>query len=258
MTSPYGTSLIKAFRILEFLGTVDEPANLSEIADGTSLTRSTTFKVLNTLQDLDLVDKSPSHTYSLGIGLFLLVGNAWSRFDVVRWVHPFLEELNSKTRETVHLTVEHNSQVIYLAKLDSDRPVRMYSQVGVSAPLYCTAVGKSILSMYSDVEFDEFLDGVELHPYTSRTITSGQRLREEINQIKKRGYAIDNMEFGDGVKCVAVSFSIPRKGRYAVSISTPAYRLSEESLRAQIVEILDVRRKIIEQIPRSVSDNTLH
>src|SRR5205823_12954536 len=98
------------------------------------------------LQSAGFLNCSEDGVYHLGVVCFGLGHSALAQLDIRRLSLPYLRELNRKTRETIHLTVRHGNSAVYVEKLDSQEPVRIYSRIGASVPLYSSAVGKIMLA----------------------------------------------------------------------------------------------------------------
>lgn len=232
----YGTVLLKADRILLFLSSSDSPQKLKQIAAGADLTNSTTLKILDTLIYIGYVEKdSETKKFSLGPSIIKYANKGIQQLDIKRIAQPHLEKLQKSTTETVHLGILDNSSIVYITKLKSSNPVSLNSKVGKSIPLYCSAMGKSILADQSDHEIQEYLENHQLVPKTNNTITSKKVFIQEIESIRKQGISFDNSENEDDVFCIGTSISLNGKIYGAISVSVPKYRINSE-FRNDIME----------------------
>src|SRR6202022_939101 len=111
------------------------------------------------------------------------------QMDIRRLSLPHLQELNHKTRETVHLTVRHALSAVYLEKLDSPEQLRIHSRIGASVPLFCTAVGKVLLAYLDDEQGKKVVNQLELRRFTANTVGSIQELLAQLSRVRKDGYA---------------------------------------------------------------------
>ncbi|MFC4324277.1 IclR family transcriptional regulator [Litchfieldia salsa] len=233
---PYGTVLLKAKLILDFLSSSDEPQNLNTIAKHTELTNSTALKILDTLLLIGYVHKNiESKKFSLGQALIKYANKAINQLDIKDIAQPHLEELNKITTETVHLGILEDKNIVYVKKLESKKPVSLYSQVGKIIPLYCSAMGKAILADKPDVEIEQYLGQTTLVQHTANTLTTKNEFIEEISKIRQLGYAFDNSEHENDVFCVGASLSVNEKNYGAISVSVPEYRLTD-SFRQELIE----------------------
>jgi IclR family KDG regulon transcriptional repressor len=218
-------SIIRASNILKCLSGGKTHFKISELARHLNLDRSTTYRILLSLESTGFVEKDEeAGTYSLGLAAFE-IGNAYLRqMDLIRVSKPLMADLAQKVQETVHLAVLSGTEIIYVDKVDSPRSLGVMSKIGQRAPVYCTALGKTLLAFQSEGEQSRIIHKIRLTPLTSRTITSKQKLMEELGGIRKQGYALDRREIEEDVECIgapirnhigdviaAISISGPRR-----------------------------------------------
>lgn len=196
-------SLQKVFRILDLLRDRRE-MRLQEIADSLRLQKSTTHRLAAELCAEGYLHKNPeTKTYALGMKFLDISSFIIDNMDIRALAKPGIRNLNEVTRETVHLAMLVDRQVIYVDKEESARAVRMYSQIGKVAPLYCTGVGKAILAFQSSEMTEELLSRVRLLRYTPNTIVDRKAMARELAMIRRRGFALDNEEHEPDVGCIA-------------------------------------------------------
>ncbi len=136
------------------------------------------------------------------------------------------------TGETVHLVLLDQDQAVYVAKVESPNPIRMYSQIGNRAPLHCTGVGKAILAFLPSERQDLVLKG-DLRRHTAHTLVDPDTLRAHLDQIRRQGYAIDNEEHEDNVRCIAMPLvSTGGQVAGAISIAAVSYRVDVPTLES--------------------------
>lgn len=240
MNKPYGTVLIKADQILKYLSLSTEPQRLHQIAKDTELTKSTASKILNTLNLIGYVQKNPdTQEFTLGRALVNYANKAVSQLEIKRIAQPYLEELQRMTTETVHLGILDKSCIVYITKIESNHPVNLYSQVGKTIPLYCSAMGKSILAELTDVEIEQYLAENILIPKTENTFTIKESFRNELKNIRNLGYAFDDGEHEIDVFCAGTSITVNGKNFGAISVSIPKYRITQNILK----DIIDALQK---------------
>lgn len=249
INNPYGTALLKAVKILEYLATQPQGQGTSEIARQIHMNKTTVFKLLETLQLVGFVEKSLHDSrYKLGFGLVKIAHNSLQNLDIVTLTAPFLEQLNKETGETIHLAVQNEHSLIYVAKLESTQAVRTISRIGRTAPLYCTGMGKAMLSTFSTERLDSYFASVDLERYTTSTITDKQQLIDELAQIRAQGYSIDNSELEDDIRCIAVALTANSQLVGAISLSAPKYRMDDETLHRYLPLVLAAQREIQERL----------
>jgi DNA-binding IclR family transcriptional regulator len=196
-------TLARFFSIVDLLEEMHE-ARLKEIAERLGLDRSTVYRFLSTGQKHGYIQKDDKTSrYSLGYRFLVLSATISKRLDIRKIAHQHLVELEQHTGETIHLTIFDGKNVVYIDKIERERPVRMYSRIGNIAPMHCTAVGKAILAYQPDGEIEKILDLDNLKKYTPNTITDKGALLRELKKIRETGYAVDRQEHEDEICCIA-------------------------------------------------------
>jgi IclR family KDG regulon transcriptional repressor len=220
-------ALSRGLLILEILAAHSQGLSLSAIARKSGLAKSSTHRLLQTLLINGYVrrDARNSDHYFPSFKLLTLSSQLIQDTDFVMIAHPHLEVLARVTGETVHLVLLDHDQAVYVAKVESPNPIRMYSQIGNRAPLHCTGVGKAILAFLPKERQNAVLKG-DLSRHTDNTLTDPGELRAELDHIRRQGYAIDNGEHEDNVLCIAMPL-LSRAGQVvgAVSIAAVSYRV---------------------------------
>jgi DNA-binding IclR family transcriptional regulator len=246
---PYGTVLLKADRILDYLASCNHSQALNQIAQATNLTNPTALKILETLLMIGYVQKDlETKKFRLGSGLIKFANCALNQLDIKIIAQPYLEELQKITGETVHLGIRDNDSVVYVTKIDSSNPIMLYSQIGKRIPLYCSAMGKSILADSSDDEIKNYLTENLLIKKTTKTITTKSGFMEEINKVRNLGYAFDDGEHEEEVFCVGASLTSDGKNFGAISVSTPKYRLTDETSENTIKAVQKCKTEILNEL----------
>lgn len=248
---PYGTVLIKAVQILDFLSQRTDPQSMTDISKNTDLTLSTTNKILDTLEMVGFVTRdTQTKFYSLGPRLIQLANASFIQFDVVRETYPALRRLYENVGTTVNLGMYHDGQILFVNKFaEQGSSVETLSRIGFTQQVYCSAMGKSVLAAFSPEEREKYLAEIELTPNTEYTITDKEELLEQIEEIRERGYAFDDREAEDNIFCVGTTFEIPNDPNYyAFSISAAYDTLTEETLQTYISELIKTKNVIEYQL----------
>lgn len=225
-------SVFRMLDILEALAFANEELSLSRLQAQLNLPSPTLHRMLRVLIERGYVAQDfESRHYGPGVRI-LEIAEATkrnSRFDLSRIVRPYLQRLTALCGETSNFVIPQNRKIVYVEQVPSPRSVRMFTEVGQRAPLYCTAAGKAILSKTADEQFDAYVTTTTLKQVTPRTITTVETLRTEIASIRDQGFALDDEEFETGVRCVAAPI-IDSGGRCvaAISVSGPATRMSRK------------------------------
>lgn len=226
--SPYRVQVLdRALAVIDALADAREDASLAELAGKLQLHKSTVHRLVMILERHRVVERDPtSGRYHLGLRLFELGTIAIDRLNIRQRARRHLEHLLFEVDETVHLCMLDGGEVLYLDKIEPSRSVRMASRIGRRNPAHCTAVGKAMLAYLREAEVDDILRQQGLPRLTPHTITTPAELKAELRTIRERGYAIDNEEGEEGVRCVAAAV-LDHDGHplAAISVSAPAFRL---------------------------------
>lgn len=233
-------SVERALMLLDLLAREHREMSLTEIANCMHWPKSTVHGLIATLRDCSYVDQSlVSGCYRLGVRLFEL-GNIVARsWDIRALALPALQNLNNQLGEMVQLATEDKGEVLYLEKLDSTHMMRIVSEIGARLPMHCTGLGKVLLAYKKPAEIKWILTKHGMPPMTSRTITNREALERELIKIRRQGYAMDDREIMDSLRCVAAPV-YDRDGnvKYAISVSGLANSLQGERLEMARDELL--------------------
>lgn len=229
-------SLDRAFDVLEALAEADEDISLSQLTERVRLPLGTVHRLLSSLVARGYAAQDQvTRLYGPGPRLLEVAARASAnrRFQLDRIARPVLQRLTEATEETSNLVILHNDEGVYSVQVCSPRMVRMFTEVGQRAPLYCTGSGKAILSGMPADQLEAYLERTPLQRFTPKTITDVERLRAELGMARAQGFALDDEERELGVCCVAAPI-FDRFGRCiaALSISGPSVRMPIERARS--------------------------
>jgi IclR family transcriptional regulator, KDG regulon repressor len=237
-------SISRAVRILESFGLGATPT-VTELSRSLKLPKSSVFEILSTLAAEGIVAKEErTNRYRLGAKLLELSSLVGQGLEVSAVAEPLLKALNKAVDETVQLTVLDRREILYVGGFESTRQLRTFFRRGDRAPLHCTALGKAILAFLPRAEIDAVIRS-GLPRFTSRTLTEGRRLREELARTAARGYAVDNEEHEEGVRCVGAPVRSADGAVFAsISVSGPAHRLPPAKDRAMARRVVETANGI--------------
>lgn len=234
-------SIDRVFDIVEALSSVSHGMTLTDLSAAVGLHVSTTHRLLSALVSRGYVQKDiETGKYRLTMRLFEVGSRVVGGMNLVSVSRPFLEHLADFTGETIHLVARHGDEVVYLYKEDtSSSVVRMASFVGSRSPMYCTAVGKCILSHLPENEVRGIWDRSVITPFTPRTIVRLSSLLKELELVRSQGYAVDREEHELGIICIAAPvFDYSGAPVAAISVSAPAARIDRERLDSYSRQII--------------------
>lgn len=223
-------SVARALTIIDVMAEAGGELALNEIAGRLGLAKTTVHGLISTLKTFGYVEQSAfSGKYKLGVRLFE-VGNIVSNGWEVRVVAvPYIQKLVEEMGETVHLVILDRYEVLYIDKRESSGSLHIASQVGMRLPAHCTGVGKVLMAYLSPQERHQIIKTRGLPRFTRNTLTDPVALEAELEKIKKQGYAVDNEEIMDSLRCVAAPIR-DQSGKVisALSISGPVSRMQGE------------------------------
>jgi DNA-binding IclR family transcriptional regulator len=247
--TPQGTyrvqALDRAFAVLDLLGESETPLGLAQVASSLQLHKSTAHRFLMVLERHHMVERTSGGKFRLGLRLFDFGNRAIEQYDLRERAQPHLRRLVAETEETAHLCVLEQARVIYIDKIEPARSVRMITRIGSSNPVHCTSVGKAILAFLPEERISDILRRTKFERFTQRTIGSAEALRAEIEKTRRRGYAVDDEEFEEGLRCIAVPLLDSQ--RYpvgAISVSGPSFRVTAQKLPSIANHLLQCVRGI--------------
>ena len=241
----------KAVQILEFM--VDYPYGISlgELESGVQLNKSTMYRILSTLKDYGYIVQNPDNAkYRIG-PRFLIYQSVFEETDLARAASPELRRLAASTGDICHLVVRDRCEGVYIDKVDppDSGGIAVRSRVGARVPLHCTSVGKVLLADLSEREVDDIIAETGLPARTPRTITDPLTLKRELDSVRLQGYAVDDLENEENVRCVAAPVR-DRSGKVVAAVSSTGTVLSvtDQTIPSVIREV----RRCGQQISHSL------
>jgi DNA-binding IclR family transcriptional regulator len=219
--------LERMFALMEALAEHARPASLKELAAETRLHPSTAHRILTVMVGHRLVDRIEPGTYRLGIRLLELGHMVKARLSVRQEALVHMEKLHKRVHESVNLSVRQGDEIVYIERVLGGRSMmRIVHLVGDRAPLHITAVGKVFLVEEGMEGVKDYARRTGLPQRTRNTLTSVQKLQQELERVRRHGYAFDNEETELGVRCIGAGIR-DDDGRLVagISVSAPATRL---------------------------------
>lgn len=217
------STLAHGLVVLEFTSLVGKKKGitLQEITKSLGMNRSNVYRYLKTLVECGWLEYDPeTYRYSIGGKPLQIAGASLQQMDLRTVARPFLEDLAEETCLAIHLGVLNEFSVIYIDKVESDSPIQMRSHPGMTAPAYCTAMGKALLATLAPQEVSTLV-AETLTQRTPNTIATIEELLADLDQVRERGYAIDQEENEPGIGCIgAALYGFDNDVIGAVSLST--------------------------------------
>lgn len=236
-------SLSRAAAILRALRNDNQGSSLGQLATRTSLPRSTVQRIVNALIDEGLVvSGNEQHGYQLGPEI-LLLANAM-RNDISRILHPMLASLASSTGETVDLAMMKHTNMVFIDQAVGTQRLRTVSAIGESFPMTVTANGKAALALLSANSTTQITKAERASKTLAKSLTD---LDQELEEVRKNGYALDIDEHTEGISAAGIAFSTGNDV-YAISIPAPTSRfLSKKTLL--VTALLSLKNELKSALP---------
>jgi len=238
--------LLNTFSLLDIFIRKKESISIKELVKEMDLYPSTIHRILDTLNFIGYVEKNKStNEYRLGLKAIELGTAKLNQADLISEASPYLKELSDKFNENVYLGVLFEGEVMYEAKKEALRSIRLITHVGTRAHVHCTSLGKVLIAALSKKERDKIIGNKSLPRLAKNTIVSKQRLEKDLEQVRKLGYAIDNEENENEIIC----FAAPIKNHIgkvvaAISVSGPTYRFDPDKKESIIKAVVETAEKI--------------
>lgn len=244
-------SVDRALDLVEALAAADGEVSITALAARTGLHVSTVHRLLSTLLRRGYVRQNPETSrYYAGPKLAMLAEGR-SRFGDMRTrARPILHAITEATRETTNLVVLDDTAAVYIETIPSPQVVRLFTAVGNRVPLHATGAGKCLLAALPQAQRDALIERLELRPHTPHTIVDAAALRRALDEGHERGYAIDDEEYDEGVRCIAVPVGGMTDAVAAISVSAPASRLT----RQRCIELVPLLRRSAADLAAALRD----
>lgn len=256
MSTPANKSIAKAIRVLEIVCSSPQHLSIREISARANYSLATTHRVLATLRQVGAIKAVSGQCFALGPKLVELherIAADLSRTK--RIVERELEHLLQEPGVSARLSIFSDDGIVILAGCDSGVHYRFRSKIGGHYHAYCTAPGKTLLAALPREKLERYLTTVPLRPMTRNTIVELDRLKWEISNIRAVGYALDNGEYLDGVRCVSVAvpeLSVGEAAALSLATESVAPRELIGSILPRLTSHARTLASELQQLPRGL------
>lgn len=243
--------LKKTFQVVDLLNAHPKGMRLSEVSESLRLPSSSLHHILSMLRYEDYVDQDPdTKRYFLGFKFLSISSKILENLDIRKASYKYLRELHQQINETVNLTVLRNGQVTFIDKIQKIGGLSLDTYLGFSTDPHAAASGKVLLSGLDENEVAAIYKDRPMKLYGKNTIRSIEKLLRELQKIRKHGYAIDNEEYYEGVRCVAAPIISRGKAVAAVSVTGSIFTMSMDRINSQIINLVkETAKKISAELP---------
>lgn len=229
--------------VIDYLTSADEGATLMELSKRLDIPKSSMSQLLGTMARKNYLVKTEGNIYKLGYKLIIAGNKARTSNDIYSASISILKNKVVVTGETLFLAIRSSTEIIYLAKVDSDNSHRTTAQPGVRKPLHSTGLGKTFLTYEDEEVREQLLESINYTQFTPKTITNKQRLNCALEKYEKQGYVIDDEEGEEGVFCIAAPI-LDDTGKIIAAISCAGNR----------ERMLERKEVIAEEIVKSANE----
>ena len=227
-------SVTRALSVLNAIAEEEAGLTLAEVSEKVGLPPSTTHRHLTTMQESSFVRfDTETGTWLIGVQAFLTGSAFIGSRDIASIARPYMRRPMEASGETVNLAItdEGRGYVIYLAQVECKHMMRAISRPGELVPMYCSAVGKAVLSAMPRPAIAAIFQKTGLKRITEKTITSPAKMRTELEKVRTDGYALDDEEHAVGLRCIASAlYNEHGEPLAAVSMLGPMARISDDKI----------------------------
>ena len=238
-------SLIRAISVLECFSIEHPELGVTEIAGMLGMQKSTVYNILTTFNEQGYLIKNPqTQKYSLGYRLLHYGYIINSQMNMRDQMMPFITQIANETHEVCYFAMLDNLEVLYVEAAYPPGQMRSRNILGERAPLYCTGLGKAMMAYLPENELEQVL-ARPMVAYTGYTHTDPAIIRQDLEEIRTNGYAVDNMEHEFGIRCVSVPlFGNDNRVIAAVSVSGPSPRFDPQTVINDAHRIIEILRPV--------------
>ncbi len=214
----------RAFDILELLSDEKDGMGVTEIANRIGLNKSTVHRILSAMASRGYIERvNGKGIYRNGVKLVDLASVHLNFVELKTEARPYLRALTARMNLTTHLAILDGCEAVYIDKVDVESSLRLYSQIGRRVPVYCSALGKTLLAGLSEPELENIVQNCDFRPFTANTLTNRQALMNQLDAVRANSYAVDDEEHEKGVRCLSAPvWDYRGKVVAAISITGPA------------------------------------
>lgn len=239
----------RVFDILELLSQKEEGMGVTEIGRSLDLNKTTVHRIVNGILKRGYVEKTERGQYRLGLNFIALCSHRLNSIELTTEARPYLLGLTQMYGQRSHLAILDGNEAVYLDKVEIERNLRMYSEIGRRVPVYCSALGKCLLFDKSAAEITSILESSSYQKRTEKTKTNTEELLWEITQSARRGWSVDDEENEESIRCIAAPIH-DYSGRIIAAISLSGQRniVTEERTEEIAKKVMETANEISKRI----------
>lgn len=222
------------------------PCGVTELASGLDMGKSAVHNHLTTLREHGYVLKTGDE-YQLGLKFLEVGGHTRKSMEFYQVAESEIKSLAVETGELANILVEEQGMGVYLMRSKGDKAVDLDTYAGLRTHLHTTALGKAILANLPESRVEEIIERRGLERKTPRSIGTREELFDALDEVRERGYAIDDGERLEGLRCIAAPVkSSTGEVLGSISVSAPASRVSDDDLHGELAELVLSAANVVE------------
>ncbi|MEM1128895.1 MAG: HTH-type transcriptional regulator BhcR [Pseudomonadota bacterium] len=233
-TDTSGSTIQSLERGLLVLGELSRTSrmSLSDLAAETGLPASTLHRILITFEKHGFTDlDEATQTWRIGVEAFRVGSSFLRQTNLAELGRGVMRQLMDETDETVNLAIPDKTEVVFIAQVETQQPIRAFFRPGTRSPMHASGIGKALLAAMPETAAEQVIQKAGLEAFTDKTLASRAELLADLAQIRQRGWSVDDEERHTGMRCVAAtifdSLGDPVAG---VSVSGPTARISPDAI----------------------------
>ncbi|MDO5574528.1 MAG: IclR family transcriptional regulator [bacterium] len=235
----------RLFDILELLAHAQQPMTLTDLVRASEMSKTTVFRLLQSMCDRGYVQKRKDGRYSLGPKFIELASYHINHLELQTEAKPFLAALYSELNLTVHLGTLDGDEIIYIEKMDLYPTQKSRSKVGYKTPAYCSSIGKCLMACLPGDELDEILYSCKFQKFTDTTIVNLYDFKNHLREVRKQGWAMDNGEHIPDHRCIgAPIYDYCGTAIASIGVSGSTDQITDEKIPMLVREVKEAARQI--------------
>lgn len=195
-------SIERAFDIMEAVAVEQNGLGITEIAERTGLHKSTAFRIVSTMIERGYLMKTEAGKYKIGLKCIEVASCFITGLELQTEARPYVSEMASHLGLTSYLGILDGDKVLYVERIDTVSPARLFVNIGQKVNAYCSSLGKCLLSIFSREQVNEIMKDCSFIKFTPKTISGLDALHRELAKVRRNGWAMDDGEFEKNHRCI--------------------------------------------------------